>query len=167
MSWGGMRQAMTTADVGAAMADNQSATDGGAGVADGVLRQEFMATLSRLDKIDARMDALLTSSQGQQLALADLRGVMMSRAETEAALDKRVSLELFTATMTAASQQRERDIVAIEKQREEDNRGIEQRLTKLEGAPQRTLSWVALGVSLIGVAVTLVYFAGYLAQHYR
>lgn len=146
-------------------ADMATPGSGGESVPDGVLRQEFLATLGRLDKLDQRLDALVTVGQSLQLSMVELRGAVMTRAETEAALEKRVSVEMFTALAAAAAKQRDEDLRALDKQRTDDLQDIDRRLVRVEGGAQRWLQWAGFALSAVAFLITASYFVVWLAQH--
>ena len=88
--------------------------------------QADMHTLeTRITTLDDKLDKVNEN-------LLKLQGQMMPRAEIEAADGRRVSLERF----------------------EGETAGIRDRLSKLEGGPQKALAWIGAGVGCLSAVFT-------------
>lgn len=96
-------------------------------------------------RIEDKLDALTNEVQEVKLLVAG----MMPRAEVDAEIGKRVSLEVYTA----------------------DQRATNERLIRLESSPTRLLAWVSGGVGCLGVALSILmllfYVATFILTHYK
>ena len=96
-------------------------------------------------RIEDKLDALTEEVQEVKVLVAG----MMPRAEVDAEIGRRVSLEVYTA----------------------DQRATNERLIRLESSPTRLLAWVSGGVGCLGVALSvamlLFYVATFVLTHYK
>lgn len=96
-------------------------------------------------RIEDKLDALTEEVQEVKVLVAS----MMPRAEVDAEIGRRVSVEVYTA----------------------DQRATNERLIRLESSPTRLLAWVSGGVGCLGVALSitmlLFYVATFALTHYK
>lgn len=96
-------------------------------------------------RIEDKLDALTEEVQEVKVLVAG----MMPRAEVDAEIGRRVSLEVYTA----------------------DQRATNERLIRLESSPTRLLAWVSGGVGCLGVALSVVmllfYVTTFILTHYK
>lgn len=81
------------------------------------------------NRIESKLDALANELQEVKVLVAS----MMPRAEVDAEIARRVSLEVYTA----------------------DQRATHERLIRLEASPARFLSWLGGGIGCLGVLVSM------------
>lgn len=96
-------------------------------------------------RIEDKLDALTNEVQEVKILVAG----MMPRAEVDAEIGRRVSLEVYTA----------------------DQRSTNERLIRLESSPTRLLAWVSGGIGCLGVLMSvlmlLFYVATFILTHYK
>lgn len=96
-------------------------------------------------RIEDKLDALTNEVQEVKLLVAG----MMPRAEVDAEIGRRVSLEVYTA----------------------DQRSTNERLIRLESSPTRLLAWVSGGIGCLGVLMSVLmltfYVATFILTHYK
>lgn len=96
-------------------------------------------------RIEDKLDALTEEVQEVKVLVAS----MMPRAEVDAEIGRRVSVEVYSA----------------------DQRATNERLIRLESSPTRLLAWVSGGVGCLGVlmsvAMLLFYVVTFVLTHYK
>lgn len=85
--------------------------------------------MASIDRLESKIDGLAGEVQGVKVLLA----AMMPRAEVDAEIARRVSIEVYSA----------------------DQRATNERLIRLESSPARLLGWVSGGVGCLGVLLSM------------
>jgi uncharacterized membrane protein YukC len=103
-----------------------------------------MATMEN-GRLEGKIDRLADEVQEVKVLVAS----MMPRAEVDAEIGRRVSVETYTS----------------------DQRATNERLIRLESSPTRLLAWVSGGVGCLGVALSvamlLFYVTTFVLIHYK
>lgn len=101
--------------------------------------------MANFDRLEGKIDGMAGEIQAVKVLVAS----MMPRAEVDAEIARRVSLEVYTA----------------------DQRATNERLIRLESSPMRFLAWLGAGVGCLGTFISItsvcIFVLEFVLTHYR